>query len=232
MSLHQTATASSPDVASAAGAAHASPYTTASYLAGRRGFSFGHQLQAILAREPRSVLEVGVGSGITAAALRGAGIAVTTLDVDATLDPDILASVEHIPADDGTWDVASCCQVLEHLPFDRVPAALRELHRVTNAGLVLSLPDVTRQLDLTVRLPWLGVRRMTAATPLTRTRTMPVERLASMGHHWEIGFRGTPLTTVTSVIAIAGWRIERTWRVPELPWHRFFDLRHALGTNG
>jgi len=59
---------------------------------------------------------------------------------------------------------------------------------------------------------------------------MPPERMTTMGHHWEIGFRETPLSAVQSVIAVTGWRIQRSWRVAELPWHRFFELRHAPGT--
>lgn len=202
-------------------------YTSPAYLAGPRGLSFGHQLATLMALQPRSVLEVGVGAGVTAAALRQVGIPVTTLDIDPGLGPDILASVDAIPADDATWDVAACCQVLEYLPFDQLGPALRELHRVTATGLVLSLPDVTRQFEVSLRLPRLGHRRFGGRTPLTRPRDMPADRRTTMGHHWEIGFTGTPLTAVQSVMAVAGWRINRTWRVPELPWHRFFDLRHA-----
>ncbi len=192
-----------------------------------RCVSFGHQLDAVLALAPRSVLEVGVGAGVVSNALRHLGIPLCTLDVDPALEPDVLASVESIPADEGTWDVGLCCQVLEHLPFDRLGPALRELHRVTARGLVLSLPDVTMDLELTVRAPRLGLRRLAGRSPLPRRRAFPRTRLDTMGHHWEIGFRGTPLTAVQSVIAVAGWRIERTWRVPEVPWHRFFLLRHA-----
>ncbi len=47
-----------------------------------------------------------------------------------------------------------------------------------------------------------------------------------MGHHWEIGFRGTPRRRVLAAIAAAGWSVQRRWRVPELPWHCFFLLEH------
>jgi len=197
------------------------------HLGGGRCISLGHQIDAILALDPRSVLEVGVSAGLATAALQRLDIPVTTLDADPGVEPDILGTPDSIPAEEGTWDVACCCQVLEHRPFARFGPALRELHRVTARGLVLSLPDVTRQVELSVRLPRIGQRKIVGRTPLARTRRMPPERLTTMGHHWEIGFRGTPLSTVTSVIAVAGWRIQRTWRVPELPWHRFFDLRHA-----
>jgi hypothetical protein len=205
---------------------HPAHYTDATYLGGGRGISFGHQIETILSMRPTSLLEVGVGSGIVASAIRQIGVPVTTLDLDPELDPDIVASVTSIPAADGTWDVAACCQVLEHLPFNCFGSALRELHRVTSRGLVLSLPDATRQMEFFFRLPRLGTGSVSRALPFLRARSMPAEKLASMGHHWEIGFAGTPLSTVTSVMAVSGWHIERTWRVREMPWHRFFDLRH------
>ena len=204
-------------------------YATRNYLAGGRAVSFGHQIHAILSLEPTSVLEVGVGAGVVAASLRRVGLPVTTLDIDPALEPDLLASVTEIPAEESTWSVASCCQVLEHLPFERFGDALRELHRVTSRGLVLSLPDVTRDIEFRMRLPRLGTRRFSAPVPLP-PRRIPADRMTVMGHHWEIGFAGTSRAAVEAVFAVVGWDIERSWRVPELPWHRFHILRHAAGT--
>ena len=204
-------------------------YGDRTYLAGGRAVSFGHQIHAILSLDPDSVLEVGVGAGVVAASLRRVGLPVTTLDIDPALDPDILASVTGIPADAGSWSVASCCQVLEHLPFDRFGDALRELHRVTSRGLVLSLPVVTREFEVRLRLPRLGSRRFAAPVPLP-PRRIPADRMSVMGHHWEIGFAGFPRARLEMVMGVIGWEIERSWRVPELPWHRFYILRHAAGT--
>ena len=53
------------------------------YLSNGRPFSLAVQWEAVMEVSPRSVLEIGVGTGITAFALRRAGLAVTTLDVQA-----------------------------------------------------------------------------------------------------------------------------------------------------
>jgi hypothetical protein len=180
-----------------------------------RFLSYGNQLAAITEAKPRRVLEVGVGSAFVKQSLEHFGVEVVTLDIQETLAPDMVGSVTEIPAEGASFDVASCCQVLEHLPFDQVGAAVSELLRVA-PRLVMSVPDVSRTLNVTVR-GW------HASIPLPyRQRPMPADR-EQMGHKWEIGFDGTPLRTVRGVLEQQG-RIVRSWRVPENPWHRFFVL--------
>jgi ubiquinone/menaquinone biosynthesis C-methylase UbiE len=193
------------------------------YLGKGRLFSIAHQLDSVLSLRPASVLEVGVGTGVAAAALRAAGVLVTTLDLQPELKPDLVGSVTAIPAEAGAFDAALCCQVLEHLAFDQFVLALGELRRVTRLGLVLSLPDVTPHWDLAFALP--GVRRKRISfSPAWFPKGPRPDKLSKLGHQWEIGYRGSTLPAVREAIGSAGWRIARSWRVPEKSWHRFFLL--------
>jgi SAM-dependent methyltransferase len=54
------------------------------------------------------------------------------LDNAAHADADLVGAIEAIPADDSSFDVVICIQVLEHV--DDPAAAVRELHRVTRPG--------------------------------------------------------------------------------------------------
>ena len=146
------------------------------------------------------------------------------LDIQPQLAPDVVAPVTRIPAPDAVFDAALCCQVLEHLPYAEFPAALAELRRVTRTGLVLSLPDATPHFDFAIALPGIRRKRVSLSPSLLGKRQRP-DKLAPLGHHWEIGYRPTTLAHVKHDIRTAGWIIERTWRVPEKPWHRFFLLR-------
>ncbi len=195
------------------------------YIGAGRIHSFAHQIATVLGHKPAEVLEVGVGSGCVAAALRALGISVVTLDVQPELRPDVLGSVTAIPMPDKCIDVAVCCQVLEHLPFAEFQSALTELRRVARRGLVLSLPDASRYAEMRVAAPLVGRRGFAWSPPRLSPPSMPPSRWAEMGHHWEIGYRGYGFRRVCQGIQASGWKIIRDWRVYELPWHHFFDLR-------
>ena len=206
------------------------------YLSPERCHSLGVQLSEVMRASPHSVLEVGVGTGIAAEALRRVGIRVTTLDVQPALQPDVLGDVRAIPRGDESFDVSSCCQVLEHLPFDQFLPAVRELRRVTRHRLVLSVPDLTRTLEIfaafSQRLRW---ERQWSTTIGTRTPSAAwrAERLKSMGHYWEIGLDGIRSSHIVDLLRQAGFTCVRTRRVRENTWHRFFiaDVSSGLSQN-
>jgi len=194
------------------------------YLRGARIFSYAHQIQGILSFEPGSVVEIGVGGGMVTAALRSTRIDVTTVDVRPDLKPDVVASVIDLPFSDGQFDVALCCQVLEHLPFEQFGAALRELRRVSRKGAVISLPDVTAYGFVAAKVPMMQPFAFHWNWPQWRPREMSKTRSERSGHCWEIGFRHYPLARIRKAIVEAGWTIDADWRVPERRWHHFFRL--------
>jgi ubiquinone/menaquinone biosynthesis C-methylase UbiE len=48
--------------------------------------------------------------------LKEQGIELITVDIDANLNPDIVASIDKLPFLDNTFEVAIACQILEHIP--------------------------------------------------------------------------------------------------------------------
>lgn len=194
------------------------------YFAGGRLFSYAHQLDSVVSFDPKTVLEIGVGGGVVTAGLRAMGIEVKTLDIQPELGPNIVGSVTDIPLPAGAVDVCLCSQVLEHLPFSELRPALSELGRVARDGMVMSLPDATPYYRCDIRLP----RFRPKIREGTRQRE-PGEHYKSFkwehdGHYWEIGYPEASLTTVEKQLVEVGWHIQKTWRVPELSYHRFFRL--------
>lgn len=201
------------------------------YLGARfeRLASYREQLLHCLLEPPaRSVLIVGKGDDLVPMFLRGRGLQVTTLDVASDLRPDVVASVVAIPARDDSFDVAICCQVLEHLPFADVTKAMHELCRVARRRVIISVPDNRRLLSLRVRF-----LRWNWSMQLSQNRwpapPLPPSRLQQHGHHWEVGFAGHTPKAVRKALAVAGWRLCRNSRVHDLPWHLFmvFDAKGA-----
>jgi SAM-dependent methyltransferase len=91
--------------------------------------SYWHQIEEILALRPASVLEIGTGNGLVSSYLRQRDIALTVLDIDGRVQSDVIGSVTRLPIRDAAFDVVSCCQVLEHLPYEEFAVALGEIFR-------------------------------------------------------------------------------------------------------
>lgn len=195
------------------------------YLQNGRVFSYAHQLHAAIGFGPETVLEVGGGGGVVAAALRAAGIRATVADIQPQLRPGTVANVTDLPFRTGAFDVALCCQVLEHLPFERFSDSVSELWRVCGMGLILSLPDATPHYEIRLRLPRLPQYAWTGSRMREPGKDWKTKKWDSDGHYWEIGYRATSLEGVNAALrTVTGTAVE-TWRVPEKPYHRFFRLR-------
>lgn len=164
---------------------------------------------------------MGKGSGLGCILLERQGLEVTTLDIQPQLDPTVVGDVRRLPFDDRSFDLAVCCQVLEHLPRESFVPALRELRRVVRRGLVLSLPDCARYSTLYSILLSHVLRRKEMFTLPHLPRKTP--KLDSE-HFWEINMRGHRLWDVQRDIEQAGFKAERTYRVWEIPFHRFWRL--------
>src|SRR5690349_4581901 len=93
-------------------------YNELDYNEKGRFSSYWHQVNCVLNLKPSSVLEIGTGNGIVNFILKQGGFPVTTIDIDEKLRPDIFGSVLSMPIKDESYDLALCCQVLEHLPYE------------------------------------------------------------------------------------------------------------------
>ena len=79
----------------------------------------------------RRILVVGPGQGLGVQVLRWRGFNVTTLDVDASVSPDVRGSVHDMSAFGvEQFDVIIVSHVLEHLPVTLLDTALSEMARV------------------------------------------------------------------------------------------------------
>jgi SAM-dependent methyltransferase len=184
--------------------------------------SYWHQINETFSRNPESVLEIGVGTGFVARYLKRYGLQVTTLDIERALEPEIAGSVLSSPFKGNSFEVVNCCEVLEHLPYEHFESALREIHRVCNKHVILSLPqEVRRSYRVLIDIPRFKSIRKIISLPDSR---QPVSPRCS-GHCWEIGMRGFPLKRIIADIAKVGFEIENSYRVFEKLYHRFFVLK-------
>lgn len=196
------------------------------YDSKKRFCSYWHQIQEIILLKPTSILEIGIGNGLVSKYLRQKGFNVMTLDIDKRLNPDVEGSVLNVPFSDGAFEIVACYELLEHLPYENFEKALSEIFRVSVSYALLSLPDVNRVYRLYLQISkFREVRKL-----------IPIPRLRRSVHHfngqhnWEIGKAGYSLSKIINDIIGLGFNIEKTYRVFEMPYHRFFILKKIRGS--
>lgn len=194
-------------------------YAGPGYDSQRRFASYWHQLHELLALEPESILEVGKGSGFLSGYLAKLEQPAWTVDIDSRLAPDVVGSALELPFRDGGFDAVACFQVLEHLPYERFPVALAELHRVARRYVVLSLPNARRVYKLLLEVPKLGEFKLLIPLP-----HIPKRHRFKGQHYWEIGKQGYPLRDLLSRMRESGFRVCGQYRIFEHPYHHMFIL--------
>lgn len=196
-------------------------YHGSTYDSKARYACYWHQIDAVMRRNPRRVLEVGIGNGFVSRALRANGIDVETLDFDPQLLPRVAGSASALPFATGAFDLVLCCQVLEHLPIEQAMAALHEFGRVSTGSIVISVPDVTPRVRLLIPVPGRRELELVVRNPFRSRRTSVSE---PRQHRWELGTRQLPPAMFRQVLGRTGLQINREYCVFEQPYYHFFEL--------
>ena len=123
-------------------------------------------------------LEIGVGSGFTANYLRSKGTEVTTIDIDKSKNPDIVANVVNYQFSQ-QYDHVLAFEVFEHIPFEEFVAALKKIRKICRKHLFFSVPRNEKTLfSADLLLPLLGKRNIT----LSKLRG----KIREPHHFWEV----------------------------------------------
>jgi 2-polyprenyl-3-methyl-5-hydroxy-6-metoxy-1,4-benzoquinol methylase len=196
-----------------------SHYDFERYDDAERWMSYWHQLRVVLAVRPRTVLEIGPGSGVFRNYLRSVKVDVKTFDLDATRDVDFVGDItklDEVLPPGLTFDAVCAFQVLEHLPFDQLETCLANIARRSNGHVFISLP----YRGLRVRLGfWWGDHYLT----LGHKFMLPWRHKPCPEHYWELGY---PITArkLTRVLEKHLEVVHRGF-IRENPYHYLWQLK-------
>ncbi len=181
-----------------------------------RFVSYYHQLKEVLSFAPESVLEVGVGDKVFGSYIKNnTDITYTSLDVAEDLHPDVVGDVTSLPFEDNTFDVVCVCEVLEHIPFEKVEKALSEIVRVAKKGVVISVPHFSHPIKFLFKIPLL--RELSFALRIPH----PKEHEFNGEHYWELGKKGYTVNRFVRVLSQFG--VVKKHFVPfAYQYHHFF----------
>lgn len=194
-------------------------YFASDYEDKNRWMSYWHQIKEVSDFCPENVLIIGKGSGLVSEYLKLSGIKTVTIDIDESLNPDVVASVLKVPFPDNEFDVVLCAQVLEHLPYDDFPQALSEIKRVAKVGAVVSLPHFGPAIRFLFKFPFLPEIKFMIKLPY------PKKHIFKGEHYWEIGKKDYSLKKIKNDIERCGFKIAKDYVIFENPLHHFFILK-------
>lgn len=197
---------------------------------------YWYQLNFIKKTSPKSVLEIGKGSGVLELIMKDRGYKYVTADIDEKLKPDIIADITQLPFPDNSFDTVSAFEVLEHIPFTEFDKALREMKRVAKNNVVISLPYANFFVSIAMQFfyadflkPVFSLLKLKHFEPNYINISIPFFFLRETGmapnHRWEMGRRGYSVGRIKRI-----FKQERLEIVDELsrmfyPYHRFFLLK-------
>ena len=195
-------------------------YLNEDYDSKGRFISYWHQIHEVKALGPRAVLEIGVSNKFFSKYLRDRGLKIVTLDIEGDLFPDIVGNVLALPFCNQSFDIVTCFELLEHLPYTHFYNSLKELKRVAKSHVLLSLPDVTTVYRILIEMPRIRPIKLMVKHPFPR----PFLHSYDGQHYWEIGKKNFSLEKIKKGIRLSGFKIIKTYRIFEYPYHRFFLL--------
>jgi len=146
-----------------------------------------------------SVMEIGVGSGFTANYLRSKGYSVTTFDIDAEKQPDILGNIVTHDFDE-TFDHILSFEIFEHIPYNEFVGALPKIRKLCRKSLCFSVPIARREVAaLSFKFPKFNKKNFSWSA-----RNKSIWDF----HFWEIDFKGMTQEKLLSDLRANGFEPE------------------------
>ncbi|MBL7160304.1 MAG: methyltransferase domain-containing protein [Candidatus Aenigmarchaeota archaeon] len=172
--------------------------------------SYWKQIREIVNLKPKSVLEVGIGTGFLSNYLKSAGIEVTTLDVDKNRNPDIISDIRGFESSK-KFDVVCLFEVLEHMPFSHISQLFEKLRHYSNY-IIVSLPVCTQAYRfLTPKMNFIVELPIRNHNPKSKY------------HFWEL--EKTTKQNLEDVLNYNNIKIVRQYRYKENTYNYFYILK-------
>lgn len=200
------------------------------YVNMERWCSYYTQVEEIVKSGAKKIMLIGVGDGMTIDIAKRINpeLKFLKVDFDPELDPDVCADVCELSSyidDTNRPDAIVCCQVLEHLPFEKFEKALEEISKSLNDGgkFILSLPDGGFANRFRVDIPKIHINCLFKMCLFWKK-----EFQFDGEHYWEIN--RAPQYTAKKIRKYIKkyFSIQREYHVKYNDYHRFYILEKKL----
>ncbi len=204
------------------------------------------QIYLALKLKAKDVLEIGVLRKIVTSILNQY-CNLTTLDFKEEFNPDLLIDITDFKQldsiENNAYDLILLCEVLEHIPYEKIDIILQILKKKTRKYIVISVPNQTTYVNLTLfnHSNRVMLKRLKNYLNLFFTKIGNVvsnldyrfrkkhKKYKSEGtffpHCWELGVDKYSLNSFKKLLE-KYFTIIREERLREHPFHHFFVLKN------
>lgn len=201
-----------------------------------RWIDYYYQKELIFETDPKSVLEIGPGSGVLGYILKNSGVKYKSVDIERTLTSDYIADIRKLPIKDNMFDTVCAFQVLEHIPFRDFEKALGEMRRVARRNVVISIPYSTFYFSMSFQFFSLSIFKklyhflnIKPNNPINLGLRLPTFFLTDQGmtkhHYWEMGRKGYSKKRIRESITNVNFKIIKESGRLLYPYHYFYVLK-------
>ncbi len=192
-------------------------YNFVDYIDKDRFLSYHTQLELITEINPHSILDIGVG-GKVLEKLLPEDIKYTGLDFDFSLRPDVQGNIESLPFKNNSFDIVTCFEVLEHLPFDKFVFILKEIKRVSKGKAIISLPYANLKFKFSSYLPIVHDISIQCLIPKFYKKHQ-----FDGQHYWEVGKKDFSMNAIKKAMEQV-FTIKKYFVSKDNTYHIFFIL--------
>ena len=211
------------------------------------------QFYLTLLLKPNRVLEIGKGSGFVTSILNRY-CNLTTLDFNQDHNPDLLIDITNLKQldtlKDEFYDLILICEVLEHIPYEKIEGILQILKKKTKKYLILSVPNQGAYFNLTLfyhGLSRLGINVLEKIISIFSIKIgntisklhykfrNKYKKFIFQGyidkipkHYWELGIDQYDIKAFKRLLS-KYFTIMKDGRIREQPWHHFFIIHRIEG---
>ena len=188
--------------------------------------SYYYQIETAISVNPKKILEIGVGNKTVSNYLKERGLDVKTFDFDKELNPDIVGDMRDMyMIKDKSYDLVMACEVLEHLPWEEIDKALKELNRVSSKYVIVAMPWSGWSFNINITFPY--IKKIFKRDYFNFGFVIPrfYANIKWRGeHYWEIGSKDFPLSKVRKKLR-EYFILEKDFQNPLNRYHHYFVLR-------
>jgi ubiquinone/menaquinone biosynthesis C-methylase UbiE len=143
------------------------------------------------------------------------------------LEPDFVEDVRNLPFKDNKFDLVTCFEVLEHLPWEDLEKAISELKRVSKNKIIISIPYSCLSFSFWTKFPLSNYIKKPRIDFCFRLPKFYEKHKFDGEHYWEAGKKDFSLNKLRYKLK-KNSQIESEHYSCLNPYHQFFILKKNL----